>query len=106
MKLKDTDYKLLWDTYQKDPNHEVFNSLATNARYTSQFATYLINNNLEIPERFLQSIANDAKWSYNFAEYLKAYQEVPEIIKQSSKEYKDDLFTENYFERIYDEVSL
>ena len=135
MRVNKADYEMLADLLETDPNHKIFNSLATSrsysykfalylmdknlevpeiilkaiatdAEYSSYFAVYLMKKNIEVPERFLQSIANDAKYSYYFARYLiKNNQEVPENIKLKSKEHRDDLFTENYFERIYDEVS-
>ena len=107
MKVNDIDYKMLADLLETDPNHDVFNKMATSRRYSYDFAVYLMAKNLEVPERFLKAIAKDAKTSYHFAVYLmKNNQEVPEIIKQSSKEFRDDLFTENYFERIYNELLI
>ena len=107
MKVNDIDYKMLADLLETDPNHKIFNSLATNADRSYHFAYYLIKKNLEVPEIILKSIETNADRSYYFANKLMNKNlEVPEIIKQKSKEFRDDLFTENYFERIYNEVLI
>ena len=105
MKLNNVDFMLLWKTWNKNPNHIIFTKLQNNSEQSYNFAIYLIMNNKEVPERFLQTIAKDSEWSYDFARYLiRNNKEVPKIIKKSAREYRDDLRFNESFKQCYNKL--
>lgn len=83
MMLNNTDFKLIANEIEKNPNHPFLIKLSKNMYTSYDLAEWLIKNDRQVPNQLIERISTDPHYSCGFAMFLadkNKEKEIPNII--------------------------